>query len=131
MEHYQLPIIQHNHKLRGLQVLTLKMEALPDSNLLISGSVDRTLRVYDMQTMRCVRHLFGHIDSVTCLHFDHFRLAFGSQDGTLRSWDLDDGKELFEVRNAHQGYVNAVMVGDFRMVTGGQDGVVRLWTFGI
>ena len=72
--------------------------------------------------------LQGHKENVGCLSFspDGTRLASGSNDRTVKVWDLASGQELRTLR--HEGLVGAV---DFspdgmRLATG-SGGTVRLW----
>jgi F-box and WD-40 domain protein MET30 len=51
--------------------------------VLVSGSLDRTLKVWDVRTGRHVATLFGHLDGVWCLRFDTLHIVSGSQDGRI------------------------------------------------
>ncbi|MGW1895254.1 WD40 repeat domain-containing protein [Streptomyces sp. NPDC002004] len=55
----------------------------------------------------------------------------GSDDGTVRTWDLTAGSQIAQPISAHEWGVNAVAVGiaDGRriIVTGGDDAALRLW----
>jgi WD40 repeat protein len=72
----------------------------------------------------------GHTDTLTCLAFspDGRRLASGSNDATVRVWDVP-GRRLAAVLRGHAGAVNALAFApdDRRLYTGGVDGTVRLW----
>ena len=37
-------------------------------NLIVSGSTDRMLRVWDAETGECIHTLYGHTSTVRCLH---------------------------------------------------------------
>ena len=55
----------------------------------------------------------------------------GSDDATVRVWDLEARALLYQPLEAHQGKVNAVAVGNFHgrpvAVSGGNDLTVRVW----
>jgi len=56
-----------------------------DHQRLASGSLDKTIRVWDVKTGRCQHVLKGHIKGVWCLNFFTQNLLIsGSHDGTLR-----------------------------------------------
>ena len=67
-----------------------------DGRRAVSGSHDRTLRVWDLKSGQTLRTLQGHTHFVNAvaLSSDGRRAVSGSDDRTLRVWDLKDGREL-------------------------------------
>lgn len=65
-------------------------------NLLVSGSSDENLRIWDVRGGRCLRTLAAHSDPVTSVEFssDGTLVASGSQDGLIRLWDTRTGQCL-------------------------------------
>ena len=53
-----------------------------------SGSDDTTVRVWDSESLRCLRTLEGHEDNVRVLAVSERYLFSGSWDKTIRVWDL-------------------------------------------
>ena len=62
----------------------------PDGRRLASGSFDRTVRLWDVETGACVRTLEGHGDVVysVCFSPDGRMVASGNSDETVRLWLL-------------------------------------------
>ncbi|MGE5660494.1 MAG: NB-ARC domain-containing protein [Actinomycetota bacterium] len=65
-------------------------------SLLASGSVDQTIRLWDIMTGECIRVLIGHSSSVWSVAFspNGKMLASGSQDETIKLWDIESGECL-------------------------------------
>src|SRR5438132_2974075 len=66
----------------------------PDGTIAASGSVDHTIRIWEVDTGRMLRILRGHSDTVRCLAFspDGQMLASGSTDRTIRLWNPKTGE---------------------------------------
>lgn len=61
-------------------------------NIVISGSYDNTLIVWDIIKMKCLYILTGHTDRIYSTIYDHKRnrCISASMDSTIRIWDLID-----------------------------------------
>ncbi|EPQ27483.1 uncharacterized protein PFL1_05021 [Pseudozyma flocculosa PF-1] len=55
---------------------------------IVSGSRDRTIRVWDTETAKCRHIIKGHAASVLSLHYDERILVTGSSDGSVFVWDF-------------------------------------------
>jgi WD40 repeat protein len=76
----------HTDKVRSLTFL-------PNGPLLVSGSDDTTLKLWDVQTGGVVKTFCGHtspVDSVS-ISSNHTTIASGSKDRTIRLWDIQRG----------------------------------------
>lgn len=62
----------------------------PDDRLVAAGSLDKIVRVWDLQTAQEIEKLQGHKDSVYSVTFtpDGQKIVSGSLDKTLRVWDI-------------------------------------------
>ncbi|CAH1418597.1 unnamed protein product [Lactuca virosa] len=64
------------------------------SQLLLSSSMDKTVRLWDMATKKCLKQ-FTHSDYVTCIHFnptdDNYFIS-GSLDTKVRMWSIPSRK---------------------------------------
>lgn len=64
-----------------------------DSNHVASGSLDRTIKIWDAHTSAYLQTLEGHDHWVTSVVFSHdsSRVASGSDDETIKIWDVHTG----------------------------------------
>jgi len=68
----------------------------PNGRRIVSGSCDRTVRVWDAETGAELAVLRGHEGDVLVVACspDGRRIVSGSADGTIRAWDATSGAEL-------------------------------------
>ena len=57
------------------------------NNTLYSGSGDKTIRAWNLDTNECITALQGHTDSVKCL-IVHKNILYSGGDNTIRAWQL-------------------------------------------
>ena len=65
-----------------------------DGISLVSGSYDKTVKLWDVQTGGVVKTFHGHTDNIRSVSIsaDHTIIASGSEDKTLRLWDIEIGE---------------------------------------
>jgi predicted Zn finger-like uncharacterized protein len=101
-----------------------------DGRMVLSGSPDKTLRLWELATGRCLRTLEGHAKNACSVSFSpDGRLAVsGGWDNTLRLWEVATGHCL-RVFEGHTLDVFSVSFSpDGRVVVSGSgDHSLRLW----
>ncbi len=102
----------------------------PDGKRVVSGSEDRTLKVWDLESGQVLQTLSGHGDWVRAVALtpDGQRAVSGSDDGTLKVWDLASGKEIHTL-SGHSEDVGAVALtpDGQRAVSGSDDKTLKVW----
>jgi len=84
----------------------LKLMAHPKQPLLVTGSADKTVRVWNADSGAAVKTLSGLTDQVFALAIsaDGLQVAGGTYAGEVAVWTIADGK-LVKMFNASPGYV--------------------------
>ncbi|KAG0306356.1 Mitochondrial fission protein [Dissophora globulifera] len=57
---------------------------------MVTASRDRSTRVWDLTTFKCLGQLPGHEDYVECMQLTQHTLITGSRDNTIKTWNLAD-----------------------------------------
>ncbi|KAF9106340.1 hypothetical protein BGX29_009757 [Mortierella sp. GBA35] len=97
--------------------------------IVVTGGLDNTLKIWDVETGACLNTLFGHEGGVWSLAFDKLRIVSGSLDKTIKVWDTESGECLYTL-SGPEGPVTCVGLGDTKVVGGSADGSVFLWDYG-
>ncbi|KAJ1899224.1 ubiquitin-binding SDF ubiquitin ligase complex subunit met30 [Kickxella alabastrina] len=95
---------------------------------MITGSLDGTMRVWDIETGECLDTIFGHIEGIWSMTFDSLRIVSGSNDGSVKVWDTSSRTCLFTLHTSSVA-VNCVALSDTRVVVGDNDGNLRIYDF--
>ncbi len=104
----------------------------PDSKLLASGGMDKTVRLWDGSTYQQLITLQGHTDAVNCVAWspDGMLLVSGSRNETLRLWgrSIDSTYQQLATFQGFRIYVRcAVWSVDGKLLILGSGKTVRLW----
>jgi WD40 repeat protein len=103
----------------------------PDGRHVLSGSDDRSMRLWETSSGQLRRSFQGHESGVKSVAFSpdgRFALSGGS-DASLRLWDVESGKEIKTFRQHRQPLVaGTFLAGGRQTLSVSQDGVVQLWS---
>jgi WD40 repeat protein len=101
-----------------------------DGRTMASGSMDHTIKLWDLASGLELRTLAGHPRAVASVAFspDGRTLASGSWDHTIKLWDVASGSEL-RTFAGHTDQVSSVAFSpDGRILTSGsKDKTIKLW----
>lgn len=102
----------------------------PDGKQVISGSSDKTLKIWDMKTGKKLFTLEGHTKPITAIAVtpNGKRVISASEDKTLKVWDLQTAKETFTL-NGHEDSVNAIAITSNckQVISASSDATLRIW----
>jgi len=102
----------------------------PKQQIVVSGSRDKTVRVWTLTSGRCLNTFSGHTDGVTAVALTpdgEFAIS-ASLDKSLRIWNLKNGA-CVNILQGHTSHITAVVVspdGQF-IISVGRDRTLRLW----
>lgn len=97
-----------------------------DKNRLVTGGRDETVKVWDLNTAKCMLTLHGHTDNVWYLQFDDNKIVSGSADKTICFWDIRTG-ERFHTLTGHERGLSCLHFEDDLLMSGSADKTVKLW----
>ena len=98
-------------------------------NLAITGSLDKTICIWDLRECSIVRRLEGHVDGVWCLDFipNSSRIVSGSKDDYLKVWDVLSGDCLHKLEG-HSSWISCVKaIATNVVVSGSNDKTLKFW----
>ncbi|WNF13017.1 hypothetical protein [Microcystis aeruginosa] len=102
----------------------------PDGKTLATGSEDKTIKLWNVETGQEIRTLTGHNDGVWSVSFssDGKTLATGSEDKTIKLWNVETGEEIGTL-SGHNGSVYSVSFSPDgkTLVSGSADNTIKLW----
>lgn len=119
---YVHKFIEHKKSITGL---TFRRNA----HELFSCSVDKTVKVWDIESRTYIETLFGHQDTVHAIDANTRERAItaGGRDNTIRIFKIPEETQL--VYRGHQGSIDCVaLLNDVYFVSGGDDGAINFWS---
>nr|XP_026691642.1 WD repeat-containing protein 86-like [Ciona intestinalis] len=93
----------------------------------LTGSDDRTARIWNINTYECTVVLEGHSGYISCCKMWENQFALtGSFDKTIRKWNPVSGNCVMKL-DGHSGTVNRLLVQDENLFTTSYDSLVMCW----
>ncbi|NEQ58914.1 MAG: hypothetical protein F6K53_16555, partial [Moorea sp. SIO4A1] len=128
--HKVLDEASKGNRLQGHTNRVTRFSFSRDSQTLASGSRDKTIKLWNLETGKVIRTLIGHDDSVRSVRFsrDGQTLASGSDDKTIKLWNLETGK-VIRTLIGHDDLVFSVSFSPDgqTLASGSEDKTIKLW----
>ncbi|EFA86527.1 WD40 repeat-containing protein [Heterostelium album PN500] len=112
----------------GVLCLTLATNHHRESNTLVTGSADSTLKVWDIVSTKCLGTLDGHGGWVNSVEMgSDSKIISGSYDKTLKLWDLNKCTKIKSFRG-HKGSISCIKnIDSHQILSGSYDNTLCVW----
>ena len=111
-------------------VLNVPLQFNYQSDTCISGSIDRTCKIWDIASGECIHTLRGHNDEIldVCYNATGSKLVTASADGTSRVFNTMTGA-CQSILIGHEGEISKVAFNPqgARILTASSDKTARVW----
>lgn len=116
---FQRALTGHTHSVRAIAA---------HSDVLVSGSYDNTVKVWQISTGDTMHTLRGHSTKVYSVVLDHERkrCISGSMDTIVKVWSIETGECLFNL-NGHSSLVGLLDLKDNVLVSAAADWTLKIW----
>lgn len=108
--------------------------ALATPDLLVSSSLDTTVRVWDRHTFNCNVVFNGHTDKVWCCEAHGDRVFSGGTERSIRIWSISNQLETTSPLMDHRTSISALRLmpgsNGAILVSGSAGNTVRVWDLG-
>jgi len=124
--------VQLRRTLSGHKDIVRAVAITPDGQIMVSGSYDKTIRLWELPSGKLLRTLSGHTHRVTCIATspDGRLLVSSSYDRTIKLWELPSG-ELQYTFPRHSGIVRYIAFSpDGQTLISTSDSEIKLWVVG-
>ncbi|BAY85315.1 WD-40 repeat-containing protein [Calothrix parasitica NIES-267] len=123
-KNYQIP----NKILKGHNDNIWSIAFNPDGTKIVSGSSDRTVKIWNSQTGQCLKTLSGHNRPVLCVSFspDGNTVASCGGHSIIKLWNIETG-ECFLTIQEKASYIINFNSNGLILASGHTSGIIKLW----
>lgn len=96
---------------------------------LISGSSDKTIKIWSIRKRICLTTLIGHTKAVNCLcRYSFTKILSGSSDNSIKLWDLINLSCIITLESHENAVNNIIMLNFQQIISSGHDDVIKVWS---
>ncbi|ETO06960.1 WD-40 repeat protein, partial [Reticulomyxa filosa] len=119
-------------------VYSIDFSTFGDSQVICSGSLDKTIRMWDVKTSKQIQSFSQLLNWAYCVKFSPYHyynrrrsvICSSSDDKNILFWDFKDNRQL-QVFDGHNGWVGGIEFSPFNggryLCSGSEDNTIRLW----
>ena len=128
--HYIPEVWAEEHTLAGHDHIVSSASFSPDGSKIVTGSYDKTAKIWNAQTGELEHMLAGHSNTILAASFspDGSKIVTASYDGTAKIWNAQTGA-LEHTLTDHSSWVNSALFSPDgrKIVTASEDGTAKIW----
>ena len=101
--------------------------------LLVSGSADRTIKIWKLYNNSCIQNLIAHSGPIYCLlYLGKSLFVSGSGDKSMKIWNIDNGTCFKRIQSHKENVTCLVSLTSrkkFTFASGSWDSTIKVWNF--
>ncbi|XP_032240312.2 probable E3 ubiquitin ligase complex SCF subunit scon-2 isoform X2 [Nematostella vectensis] len=98
-------------------------------DLIVSGSQDNSISIWDMDKGVCLLSLFGHTHCVNSVSVQEGIIISGADETSAKVWDFEqDSPDITFSLSGHDDWVKSVSLWDNRIFSATDNGLMSLWS---
>ena len=100
-----------------------------DGNIIITGSIDKTIKIWSLKNKKLLRTIRGHIKKISsvALSTNGNIIASSSSDGTIRIWDIKTGQQLQILKNINPVKKAILTPDDNQIISIDEGETIKIW----
>ena len=108
----------------------ISLVAIKEEDILISGSSDNTITMWNVTSGQAIQTLLEHTNSVNCLTLlkQNKLLASGSDDHSIILWNVTTGQVITKLNGHNHSVMSLTALDDDHLLaSGSRDSSVKIW----